>query len=191
MASKEKFTFKNYVKTVKKSWLFVVIFFVIGIAAGAWYAFRKPTEYSATAKFSVYNSVAENGAATSPYAQIAELVSSKSLLKEANVSVDTSKIGGYLVKESNRGVFLVTSTEKDEETAKNTVNAVVYAVSDVLAYTYDDSDDYKVTILEEATSAAPTASTKSRIISVAIAAFGMLALALIILFIRFDYTAEK
>ena len=55
---------------------------------------------------------------------------------------------------------------------------------------FDDAESYKVTYLIRATETTPTISTAKRIISVAIVALGALALALIILFVKFDYSAQ-
>ena len=189
--TKTAFTFRNYLKELKKAWIFLVIFFVIGAAAGAAYAFTRKVQYTATAKFSVYNSHVDNGAATSPYSQLIELFSSKKVLANADETVKLEEIPDFDVKESPRGIFEVKVTDADKEKAKTFANLVVINTSNVIAAAFDDSYNYHTTVLEEAEEAKPTVTLKTRAISIAAAAFGMLVIAAVIVFIRFDYHSEK
>ena len=187
--SKTKFTLKNYFKELKKAWLLLVIFAILGAAGGAFYAFKKPTMYTASAKVLVYNSSIDNGSTVSPYSQIGELLLSKELIKDIND--DLGDGFDYSVIEAPRGVFIVTATDKDEERAKEVANTVIDSTSDVMRHAFDDADDYRVMTLQEADQASPTITNKSRIISVIIAAAAMLVVAAVIVFIKFDYSSEK
>jgi uncharacterized protein involved in exopolysaccharide biosynthesis len=189
--TKTKFTFRNYLKELKKAWLLLAIFFVIGAAAGSVYAFTRKVQYTATAKFSVYNSHVDNGAATSPYSQLIELFSSKKVLANVDETVKLDETPDYDVKESPRGIFEVKVTAADEEKAKSFANTVVINTSNVIAAAFDDCYNYRTTILEEAEDAEPTVTLKTRAISIAVAALGMLVIAAVVVFIRFDYRSEK
>ena len=189
--TKTKFTFRNYLKELKKAWLFLTIFFVIGAAAGSAFAFTRKVQYTASAKFSVYNSHVDNGAATSPYSQLIELFSSKKVLANVDKTVKLEEAPSYDVKESPRGIFEVKVTAADAEKAKNFANTVVVNTNNIITEAFDDAYNYRVTILEEASEAQPTVTLKTRAISIAIAAFGMLIIAAVIVFIRFDYRSEK
>ena len=181
--SKPQFTFKNYLKEIKKCWILLAIFFVLGGAAGAYYSFTKPTSYTANAKFSVYNSKLNTGSTTSPYSQIGELIMSDQLIG--------GELSEYTVVEKPFGVFTITSTASDSQKAVDTANSVVDNTSNAISAAFEDADEYKITILSRATDASQTVTNKHRIISAAVIALGSLALALVIIFIKFDYTAEK
>ena len=154
--TKTKFTFRNYLKELKKAWIFLVIMFVIGAAAGSAYAFTRKAQYTATAKFSVYNSHVDNGAATSPYSQLIELFSSKKLLASVNEDVKLEEVPSYEVKEAPRGIFEVKVTDADKEKAKSFANLIVVNTNNVIESAFDDSYNYRTTVLEEATDAEPT-----------------------------------
>lgn len=186
-----KFTFKNYLKELKKSWIMLVIFLVIGLAGGAAYAFSRPVNYNATVKFSVYNSHVDNGSAASPYSQLVELYASPRLLSNIDGAVDEKTAPKYEVKEAPRGIFTVTVTAKDAEKAKSFANTVLFNTSNVISAAFDDATNYRVTVLKEATSAEATVTNSKRIISIAVAALGMLVIAAVIVFVRFDYRSEK
>lgn len=181
--SKPQFTFKNYLKELKKSWLLLAIFFVIGAGGGAYYAFTKPTNYEASAKFSVYNSIVNTGSITSPYAQIGSLLESGELIK--------GELSEYSVVEKPFGVFEVVATASSSDEAIKTANMVMDNADEAIAAAFDDYEDYRITILARATESTQTMTTKKRIISTAVAAFAGLALALVVVFIKFDYKAEK
>ncbi len=187
--TKTKFTLKNYFKELKKAWLLLIIFAILGAAGGAFYAFKKPVEYTASAKVLVYNSSIDNGSTVSPYSQIGELLLSDELMK--NINKDKSGISGYTVVEIPRGVFTVTATNSDEERAKEVANTVIESTDDAIHYAFDDADDYRVMVIQEANQASPTVSNKSRIISIAIAATAMLIIGAVVVFIKFDYSLEK
>ncbi len=189
--AKTKFTFRNYLKELKKAWIFLAIFFVIGAGIGSAYAFTRKVQYTATAKFSVYNSHVDNGAATSPYSQLIELFSSAKLLANVDETVKLEDVPVYEVKESPRGIFEVTVTSADAEKAKSFANTVIINSSNVIASAFDDSYNYRTTILEEALSAQPTVTMKTRLVSILVAAFGMFIIAAVVIFIRFDYRSEK
>ena len=101
------------------------------------------------------------------------------------------KLESYTVTEKQFGVFEIAAVADDARKAVDTANAVADYTDDVIADTYDDAQDYKVTVLSRASEATPTVTTKNRIISAAVFVAGALALALVIVFIRFDYIAEK
>ena len=187
--SKPKFTFKNYLRELKKSWLLLAIFLVLGAAGGAYYAFSRQTQYTASAKLLINNATVDNGSATSPYAQIGELLSSQKIMKAVNPSV--KDFPGYEIKEAPRGVFEITVTAENADRAKEVANIIADSSDDVVASAFDNASDYRVTVLEEATDAAPTVTTKSRIITAAIAAAAMLVLGAVVVFIKFDYNSEK
>lgn len=187
--SKTKFTLRNYFKELKKAWLLLAIFAIIGAAGGAFYAFKKPVLYTTSAKVLVYNSSVDNGSAASPYAQIGELLMSKNLIEDTNK--DLKDIPEYTVVELPRGVFEVKVTDANADHAKEVANAVVNSTSSVISYAFDDADDYRVSVLTEAKDASSTVSTKSRIISIVIAAAAMIVLAAVVVFIKFDYSSEK
>lgn len=187
--TKTKFTFKNYLKELKKSWLLLVIFVILGAAGGAFYAFRKPVQYTATAKVLVNNASVDNAGMASPYSSISELLLSKDLIKETNP--DLGDIPEYEVIEAPRGVFQVTVTDTDSEHAKEVANAVINSTQYVIDYAFDNAADYRVTTINEAENTSATVSTKSRIISIVIAAAAMFVLAAVVVFIKFDYSSEK
>ena len=184
-----KFTLKNYFKELKKAWLLLVIFAIIGAGAGAFYSFKKPVLYTANAKVLVNNSKIDNGAAMSPYAQITELLTSQNIVKNATGSDES--LSGYQVAESPRGVFTITATASDADQAKKVANTVVESASSIMSIAFDDAEDYRVTIINYAEDAAPTVTAKTRVISIVIAAAAMLVLAAVVVFIKFDYRSEK
>lgn len=184
MATKPKFTFKNYLKELKRYWFVLVAALVIGGGAGAAYSFSKATSYSASSKLSVYNYEVNTGSATSPYAQVGDLLMSKELVGE-----DFSE---YTVTEKPFGVFEIVTTAGSEEKAVETANGVMESAEKVIEAAFGESaKDYKVTILTRAEKAEPTSGMKSRIISTAVIAVGAFALVAIAIFIKFDYTSEK
>lgn len=189
--AKTQFTLKNYFKELKKCSIFVIILVIIGAAAGTWFAFRKPTQYTAVSTISVYNNTIENGTPISPYKQIAALISSKKLIMEADDTLKDEDFSQYEVKETNTGVFQIEATADTEQKAIDVTKNVMNNVSGVIENTYDDSENYRVKILDEATTATPTVTIKSRIISIAVAIAGALILAMIVVFVKFDYQAEK
>lgn len=181
--AKPQFTFKNYLKELKKSWLLLAIFFIIGAGGGAYYAFSKPVEYKASAKFSVYNSIVNTGSVTSPYSQIGSLLSSREVVEGV--------LSEYEITEKPFGVFEITATDGSSEKAIDTANTVLGNAWPAISAAFDDAENYHVTVLAGATDATATTSTKQRVVSTAVAAFAGLALALVVVFIKFDYTAEK
>ena len=190
MAEKEKkFTFKNYLKELKKSWLLLVIFVLIGAVAGSVYAFRKPTEYISSAKFSVHNSSIDNGSTTSPYSQIGALVQSKDLIVR-NSDVKESDFSKVEVMEKTFGVFDIVVTSATAEQAKNTMSGILGSIRIIMDEAFDDAGYYQITILQNANEATPTFTTGKRILTTAIIAFGMLVLAMIVVFVKFDYSSN-
>jgi len=184
MSVKPKFTFKNYLKEVKKCRIFVIIFFVLGAIAGGAYAFSRPTEYVASSKLSVYKASVNTGSTTSPYSQISEILMSKELIGDENLSK-------YEVAEKPFGVFEIKATASDSAKAVDTANTVMTQAGNAIAIAYGDADSYKITILTRASEAEQTMSTKKRILSTVIVALGAVVLALICVFVKFDYSSEK
>ena len=181
--SKPQFTFKNYLKEIKKCWIFVIVVVILGAVGGTYYSFSKPTQYTASAKVSVYNPAVNNGPVSSPYAQIAELLMSSELIE--------ADLEEYVVAEKPFGVFEIVATSNDSQKAIDTANTVMDKTSNVISAAYDDADNYQITVLERASEAAPTIVTKNRIISTAIIVAGAFVLALVAVFVKFDYIAEK
>ena len=180
---KPQFTFKNYLKEIKKCWIFVVAVVILGAAGGAYYSFSKPTQYTASTKVSVYNPAVNNGPVSSPYAQIAELLMSSELIE--------ADLEEYVVVEKPFGVFEIVATSNDSQKAIDTANTVMDKTSNVISAAYDDADNYQITVLERASEATPTIVTKNRVISTAIIVAGAFVLALVAVFVKFDYIAEK
>ena len=189
--AKTKFTFRNYLKALKDAWVVLAIFFVIGAAAGAFVAFKKPVMYSSTSKIAVFNSTIDNGAVTSPYTQITEYLSSKKLLDEVDDSFEIEEIPDYTVEELPRGIFTIKVTAKDADTAKKFAGLIVNDSMRILASVLGNTENYRITTLEEASDGVPTVTNKTRIIYLAIASLGMLLIAAIGVFIKFDYSSEK
>ncbi|MCQ2571044.1 MAG: hypothetical protein MJ154_02240 [Candidatus Saccharibacteria bacterium] len=184
MTAKPKFTFKNYLKEVKKCWILLVVALVIGAGAGAAYSFSRPTNYGTSAKLSVFNYEVNTGSATSPYSQIGDLLMSKEL--------NEGDLSSYEVVEKPFGVFEITVTAESEEKAISTANSVMENADKAINVAFgEDAKNYKVTVLKRASEASQVLTMKSRIISTAIIVVGLLALALIAIFIKFDYSAEK
>jgi capsular polysaccharide biosynthesis protein len=184
-----KFTLKNYFKELKKSWLLLAIFVVLGAAGGAFYAFRKPVLYTATAKVVINNASVDNGSMTSPYAQITALLMSKDLVNQAKG--EDVNIPSYTVVEAPRGVFAVTATDADEQRAKDGANTVIDNVDKIIALAFDNARDFRVTVVERAENTTPTVTMKTRIISIVVAAAAMFVLAAVVVFVKFDYRSEK
>ncbi len=182
--AKPQFTFKNYLKELKKAWLLLAIFFLAGAIGGGIYAFTRPNTYHATAIVTVYNKNTNTGPATSPYAQISDLLMSTELVK-------TEDMADYTVTEKPFGVFTIATRSTDEKKAIDTANTVADKTNDVIAKAFSDSENYEVTLTQKAEKTTQGVTITNRIISTAISAFGVLALALIIVFIKFDYTADK
>ncbi len=189
--AKTKFTFKNYLKALKDAWIILVIFFVLGAGAGAFVAFKKPVMYVSTSKIAVYNSAVDNGAVTSPYTQIAEYLASKKLLSEVDDAIGIEEIPDYTVEELPRGIFTISVTAKDADTAKKFAGLIVNDSMRILAGVLGNTEDYRITTLEEASDGAPTVTNKTRFLYLAIASLGALIIAAIGVFIKFDYSSEK
>ena len=182
--AKPQFTFKNYLKELKKAWLLLAIFFLAGAIGGGIYAFTRPVIYGAVSKVTVYNKDVNTGPASSPYAQISDILMSDELVK-------TEEMADYNVIEKPFGVFEIVTRSTDEQKAIDTANTVAEKTTDAIAKAFTNASDYEVTILKKAEKSIPGISLQNRLISTTISAFGVLALALIIVFIKFDYTAEK
>ena len=181
--SKPQFTFKNYLKEVKKSWLLVAIFVALGAVGGAVCSFARPTIYAASAKISVYNSAVNTGSITSPYAQISELLMSGELVK--------GDLEEYTVVEKPFGVFEIIATSTNSDKAIETADAVVDNVDEAINKAFDDAGDYRITILGRASKTTPTITMRNRIISTTVSIVSAFVLALVIIFVKFDYIAEK
>lgn len=189
--AKTKFTFRNYLKALKDAWIVLAIFFVAGAAIGAFLAYKKPVMYTSSSKIAIYNSAVDNGAVTSPYTQITEYLSSKKLLSEVDDSVVLEDIPAYTVEELPRGIFTVKVTANDADTAKKYANLIINDSMRILTSVLGNTDDYRITTLEEASDGAPTVTNKTRIIYLVVAALGALLVAAIGVFIKFDYNSEK
>ena len=189
--AKTKFTFKNYLKALKNAWIVLAAFFIIGAGAGIFVAFKKPVMYKSTSKIAIFNSAIDNGAVTSPYTQITEYLSSKKLLAEVDDSVNLEDIPEYTVEELPRGIFTINVTAKDTDTAKKFADLIVKDSMRILTSVLGNTDDYRITTLEEASDGIATVTTKTRIIYIALASLGALIIAAIGVFVKFDYDSEK
>ncbi len=194
-----KFTFKNYLKELKKSWVLLVVFLVIGAAAGVFYSFKDsgtpaPTVNTFTAEIAVHNPKANVTAQASPYNLVVGILNSKKLLLEANSSLKEDEVPSYTVAEDKRGVLVLRIATDSEEKAKKFSTTLFENAGKMISIVYGTADDYKFTLLKEAegiNTTVETKSTKSRIISMAVITLGALALGLLIIFIRFDFRATK
>ena len=189
--TKTKFTFRNYLQALKSAWLVLVVFFILGAGAGAYVAFKKPVMYTSAAKIAVYNSAIDNGAITSPYTQVAEYLASKKILAEVDDTIELEEIPDYTVIEAPRGIFVITVTAKDADTAKKFAGIINDDAMRILERVLGDTEDYRITTLAEATDGVPTVTNKTRFIYLAIASLGGLLIAAIGIFIKFDYASEK
>ena len=105
--------------------------------------------------------------------------------------VKTEDMADYTVTEKPFGVFAIATRSTDEKKAIDTANTVAGKTDEVIEKAFSDSENYEVTLTQKAEKTTQGVTSTNRIISTAISAFGVLALALIIVFIKFDYTAEK
>ena len=101
------------------------------------------------------------------------------------------ELESYAVTEQSYGVFDIVATSSDTQKAINTANTVMDSTRDVLDSAYTDSCDYQITVLERAAETEPTVTMKNRIISTVVVAAAAFIFALVAVFIRFDYIAEK
>lgn len=193
--NKPKFTFINYLKELKKSWVLLLVFFLLGAGAGTFYAFKgnDTASFNASLEISFYNEKLANGSTVSPYASIGSLLMSKKLLAEVDSSVKEEDLPEYEIKETAQGVFGVKINADSEEKVKDFSKTLVKAAPAMIEKAHGDSEDYKITVLKDAgkVTEAKVTGTKKRIITIAVVAFGALALAMLIVFIRFDYTAAR
>ncbi len=189
--AKEGFTFRNYFKELRHSVLLLIIFFILGALAGAYYGATRPTSFSSRAKISVYSPSANNGSEYSSYTQLADVFGSRKLLSEAS-ETDEVKIANYSVVEGNRGVFEINASGDTSTDIKETVNLVVDNATEIIALAYGEKNDYFVTVLDQPSNVVESKpTTKTMLISSAITAISMLVLAAAIVFIKFDYKTGK
>lgn len=182
--AKSEFTFHNYCKELKKSALLLIVFLVLGIAAGIFYCNTKPTTYSVVSKISIHNAKVDNGAAISPYTQIADILGSKKLAEEKT----GNNLADYTVTEVTRGIFEISATGKKPDNLKQTVESVSNNAGIILASAYDDAEDYRIAVLQPIEDAKEDKQTMtSKVITTGIIAFGMLVLAAVVVFVKFDY----
>lgn len=193
-----KFTFKNYLKELKKSWILLLIFFILGTGAGIFYAFKNktvaaPQEYMF--EIAVHNSKINNNTEVSPYDTIGGLLYSKKLLLDADKDIKEEDIPGYSVSEPRRGIFDIKIQSSSYEKAEALYKGIIKNATKIIGTVYSDAEDYKIVTLKEINKpiddSAAGGNTKKRILSIAIAAFGALALGMLLIFIRFDFTAAK
>ncbi len=187
--SENKFTFKNYLKYLRKYWVLIVVFAVIGLIGSYIYISNSKVTYSANLKVMVYNAEVDQGAAVSPYVQFKEILTSDILIEER---VGLKDIASHIeVKESNRGVFTITDTESDAGTAVENIKKISENIRSLVDGVYSDADKYEITILQIDQQAAASTSLKKDIYMGIIATFAMVALAAVIIFIKFDFSTEK
>jgi uncharacterized protein involved in exopolysaccharide biosynthesis len=187
--SENKFTFKNYLKYLRKYWVLIVVFAVIGLIGSYIYISNSKVTYSANLKVMVYNAEVDQGAAVSPYVQFKEILTSDILIEER---IGLKDIASHIeVKESNRGVFTITDTESDAGTAVENIKKISENIRSLVDGVYSDADKYEITILQIDQQAAASTSLKKDIYMGIIATFAMVALAAVIIFIKFDFSTEK
>jgi len=187
--SENKFTFKNYLKYLRKYWVLIVVFAAIGLIGSYIYISNLKVTYSANLKVMVYNAEVDQGAAVSPYVQFKEILTSDILIEER---VGLKDIASHIeVKESNRGVFTITDTESDAGTAVENIKKISENIRSLVDGVYSDADKYEITILQIDQQAAASTNLKKEIFMGIVATFAMVALAAVIIFIKFDFSTEK
>ena len=187
--SENKFTFKNYLKYLRKYWVLIVVFAAIGLIGSYIYISNLKVTYSANLKVMVYNAEVDQGAAVSPYVQFKEILTSDILIEER---VGLKDIASHIeVKESNRGVFTITDTESDAGTAVENIKKISENIRSLVDGVYSDADKYEITILQIDQQAAASTNLKKDIFMGIVATFAMVALAAVIIFIKFDFSTEK
>ena len=187
--SENKFTFKNYLKYLRKYWVLIVVFAVIGLIGSYIYISNSKVTYSANLKVMVYNAEVDQGAAVSPYVQFKEILTSDILIEER---VGLKDIANHIeVKESNRGVFTITDTESDAGTAVENIKKISENIRSLVDGVYSDADKYEITILQIDQQATASTNLKKDIFMGIVATFAMVALAAVIIFIKFDFSTEK
>ncbi len=187
--SENKFTFKNYLKYLRKYWVLIVVFAAIGLIGSYIYISNLKVTYSANLKVMVYNAEVDQGAAVSPYVQFKEILTSDILIEER---VGLKDIASHIeVKESNRGVFTITDTESDAGTAVENIKKISENIRSLVDGVYSDADKYEITILQIDQQAAASTNLKKEIFMGIVATFAMVVLAAVIIFIKFDFSTEK
>ena len=187
--SDNKFTFKNYLRYLKKYWLLIVIFAIIGAVGSFFYISNNKVTYSASLKVMIYNAEADQGATASPYLQFKEILTSNILIEER---IGIKDVVSHLeVKETNRGVFTITNTEDNPDTAVETIKKISENIRSLVDGVYSDADKYEITVLQLDQQATPSTSMKKNLLMGIIATFAMVALAAVIIFIKFDFSTEK
>lgn len=187
--SENKFTFKNYLKYLRKYWIIIAVFAAIGLIGSYIYISNLKVTYSANLKVMVYNAEVDQGAAVSPYVQFKEILTSDILIEER---VGLKDIASHIeVKESNRGVFTITDTESDAGTAVENIKKISENIRSLVDGVYSDADKYEITILQIDQQATASTNLKKEIFMGIVATFAMVALAAVIIFIKFDFSTEK
>ena len=187
--SDNRFTFKNYLRYLKKYWLLIVIFAIIGAVGSFFYISNSKVTYSANLKVMIYNAEADQGATASPYLQFKEILTSNILIEER---IGIKDVVSHLeVKETNRGVFTITNTEDNPDTAVETIKKISENIRSLVDGVYSDADKYEITVLQLDQQATPSTSMKKNLLMGIIATFAMVALAAVIIFIKFDFSTEK
>ena len=187
--SDNRFTFKNYLRYLKKYWLLIVIFAIIGAVGSFFYISNNKVTYSASLKVMIYNAEADQGATTSPYLQFKEILTSNILIEER---IGIKDVASHLeVKETNRGVFTITNTEDNPDTAVETIKKISENIRSLVDGVYSDAEKYEITVLQLDQQATPSTSMKKNLLMGAIATLAMIVLAAVIIFIKFDFSTEK
>lgn len=193
---KPKFTFKNYIKELKKSWVLLLVFLILGTGGGLFFALKNKDaseSIGSTMQIAFYNPKFSTNASISPYGPIADIIASKILLTKVDTSIKEEDVPDYKVVENNPGVFTFTINAKSEENLNVFAKAIVKDAPAMINEARGDGSDFKVTVLKDVdgNQTTKTSGTKKRIITVLVAALGSLALAMLIVFVRFDYIAAK
>lgn len=183
------FTIKDYFKYLKVYYLFIVIFALIGVIGSLIYISINKATYSATAKIIVYNAEIDQGSPASPYMQFRDIFMSDIILEE---KIGISDASTHLdVKELTRGVFVITDTESSADEAVNNIKKISDNIGVLIQEVYSNHEAYEVSILSLDDQATPSTSVKKNIFTCIAATLGMVFLAAIILFIKFDFAVEK
>lgn len=183
------FTVKDYFKYLKVHWVLILIFALIGVIGSFTYTNTKKITYSAEAKIIIHNAEVNQGGAVSPYTQFKEVFVSDRILEEKiGIKNASSRLE---VKEPTRGVFVITDTESTADVAVENVKKISDNIGTLIREVYSNHEQYEVSILSIDNEATPSTSKKKNILMCVIATLGVIFLAAIILFIKFDFTVEK
>jgi succinoglycan biosynthesis transport protein ExoP len=141
-------TLEGYFRVIRKGWVFIVVFALLGIGAGAALAIAATPQYRTTT--TMYVSVAVSDTPTAGdltsgnnYAQAkvksyVSIITSASVLdtviKELNLDTTSKRLATQLSAESPTGTVIIelTATDSDPQTAANLANATAQSFSEAV-----------------------------------------------------------